>query len=195
VAEARHFCPDCGNIDLVITKAVLAGQTSSASCPSCAWSGPLNKTIGAVTTEQFWDADRIGDVLLRVMATRAAGPLVQALEFIGLLPRKRERPERLPTNYTQEEMEAWEKARNLFEEPSTPEWNRLAQASRDAVMQRIMEAAITAAFEETERQNRLFAIATNTDIHPVLKAGDEEFGGDQGNVTNIKKARKKRRKR
>lgn len=176
MADARHFCPDCGNIDLIITKAVLEGQTSTARCPNCSWSGPLSKTIGAVTTEQFWDAERIGDVLLRVMATRAAGPLVQALEFIGLLPRKKEVSD------------------DAEQRAEIDKWNRLAQASRDAVMQRTMEAAITAAFEEAERQNRLFAIATETDIHPVLKE-EEEFGGDQGNVTDIKKACKRKRQR
>lgn len=190
MAEARHFCPDCGNIDLVINKAVLVGQTSSASCPTCSWSGPLNKTIGAVTTEQFWDADRIGDVLLRVMATRAAGPLVQALEFIGLLPRKKEP---VPHLNGEEISDAVGNSTQAEDREAIEKHNKLAQAARDAVMQRIMEAAITAAFEEAERQNRLFAIATDTDIHPVLK--EEEFGGDQGNVTNIKKARKKRRKR
>lgn len=191
MTEARHFCPDCGNIDLVINKAVLAGQTSSANCPICSWSGPLNKTIGAVTTEQFWDADRIGDVLLRVMATRGAGPIVQALEFIGLLPRKREKPAH-PGGRMPEEVLEYERDLAVWNDPTTPEWNRLAQAARDAVMQRIMEAAIVAAFEEAERQNRLFAIATGTDIHPALKE-EEEFGGDS-KVTSIKKARGKRKR-
>lgn len=186
MADARHFCPDCGSIDLDMTTKggiITRPDTNTARCPNCGWSGPVSKTIGAVTTEQFWDAERVGEVMLRVMAIHGAGPLVQALEFIGLLPRMKEVP---PYDL-------------LYDDGLPPprqvamKWNAEAQNSRNAVMQAIMEAAITAAFEEAERQNRRFATEMGTDLHPMLKEEVEpEFGG---NVTSIKKARKKRKKR
>jgi hypothetical protein len=163
-----------------------------AECPNCSWKGPLSKTIGAVTSEQFWDAKRVGEAMIRVMAVHGAGPLVQALEFIGLLPRKRLQPEKT-NDFVPELKEQYERELALFKDPSTPKWNIEAQKSRDAVMQRIMEAAITAGFEEAERQNRRFAMEMGTDIHSMLKEEPEKEIG--GTVTSIKKARKKRKKR
>lgn len=201
MAEARYFCPDCGSIDLIVANAELRdheGKTlGRAECPNCSWKGRLVDTVGALTTEQFWDSDRVGEVLLRVLATRGAGPLVQALEFIGLLPRKREKPY-LTKDATPEEMAKYESDLALYNDPSTYKWNKAAQEARDHVMRRFMEASLTALFEEAEKQNRLFAIATETDIHPMLKeeANVETFGGDfaEKKITNIKEARRKKEK-
>jgi hypothetical protein len=104
-----------------------------------------------VTSEQVWDIERIGTVLIRTLAVHGAGPLVQSLEFIGLLPKMVEVPEG--------DDEAVEKARRH---------NRLAQAARDAVMQKICGAAVTAAFEEAEVQHRMFAVENNLPLHPVF---------------------------
>lgn len=199
--EARHFCPDCGSIDLEITNRELRDAEGKslgrAKCPNCAWEGPLTQTVGAVTQGQFWDSKRVGDLMIRVMAVHAAGPLVQALEFVGLLPRKREKPAPLPEAATDEERVKYESDLALWEDPGTVKWNRAAQEARDSVMRKIMEAAITEGFAEAERVNRLFAIATETDIHPMLKeeAAVREFGGDvdEKKVTNIKTARQKKR--
>jgi predicted RNA-binding Zn-ribbon protein involved in translation (DUF1610 family) len=204
VVEARYFCPDCGSIDLQIFNAELCDDEGKslgrAECPNCAWKGPLTATIGAMTTERMWDANRVGDLMLRVMAVHAAGPLVQALEFVGLLPRQRLLPMPPPPGSSPEEQVKYESDLAIYNDPSTMRWNRAAQEARDSVMRKIMEGAITAGFEEAERVNRLFAIATETDIHPMLKDDEEsirEFGGDVGEkkITDIKKARQKKRRR
>lgn len=147
MTEARHTCPDCGFIDLMIEGEVIR----KAECPNCGWMGPLQSTIGVATTEQLWGIERVGNVLLRTIAIHAAGPLVQALEFIGLLPKKRS-------------------TTTIAEATENAQWNQQAQMSRDAVMQKITEAAVTAAFEEAERQNYRFAKATGAEIHPLLRA-------------------------
>lgn len=194
--DARHFCPDCGSIDLIITNEELRDAEGKSlarvECPNCGFRGPISATIGAVTQQQFWDAERVGEVMMRTLAIHGAGPLVQCLEFIGLLPRKRAKMEfRGPKDYEPGSPQMQAKA--LYDDPSTPKWNEAAQRARDAVMRRIMEAAITAGFEEAERANRIFAIETETDTHPIFKEDDvREFGGD-GGVTNIKKARKRRK--
>jgi len=201
VVDARYFCPDCGSIDLVITNAELRDPEGKslgrAECPNCSWRGRLTDTIGMMSTEQFWDSERVGEVLLRVLATRGAGPLIQALEFIGLLPRKREKPA-LSKDATPEELVKYEIALATWNSPSTPKWNQAVQEARDAVMRSFMAASLQALFEEAERQNRLFAIATETDIHPMLKAEAdvEVFGGDYADkkVTNIKTARRKKKR-
>jgi len=166
MTQARYFCPDCGSIDLNIN----IGITKTASCPNCSWEGPLSQTVGAVTSEQFWDSERVGEVLLRVLATKAAGPVVQVLEFIGLLPRKKVAVAEL----TETEAEDLQR------------WNAAAQQARDAVMRSLMAAALSAAFEEAEKQHRAFAIATDTPVHDVI--ADKVFGG---NVTPIGRKKKK----
>jgi hypothetical protein len=204
MAEARHFCPDCGSIDLRVTNSGLTGPDGESlargSCPNCSWEGPLSKTIGAVTQEQFWDSDRVGDVLLRVMAKNAAGPLVQVLEFIGLLPRMRFKPRDLPEGTITQSMfddyhalkKEWE-IYNQHTEEEHAKWNAAVQVTRNNVMRRIMADALSGAFEEAERQNRIFAVAMGTQIHPMLEQESaREFGG---NVTNIKKARAKKKRK
>lgn len=187
MADARHYCPDCGSIDLDITDGIVAAKT--VKCPNCGWAGGIGQTIGFATTEQVWDIERVGNVLLRTMAVNAAGPLVQALEFIGLLPRKRFRAEQKSTR--QEDLERYQKEDLLFDDPSTPKWNAEAQRARDRVMAKICEAAVTAAFEEAEKQNRRFAIEMDTGIHPML----EEVEETKGNVVPLKHGKKNKRRR
>lgn len=154
MAEARYFCPDCGSVDLIITGEVV----KNVECPNCGWKGPINETLGLATTEKIWDIERIGSVMLRTMAVHAAGPLVQALEFIGLLQKK---------IVLQNSTETAEHVRQVL-------WNKEVQRSRDSVMQRICEAAITAGFNEAERQNRRFAEVMGTNIHPIFAAEDSK---------------------
>jgi len=181
MSEVRYACPDCGGIDLITTTVgsliTADGQSpnNNAECVNCGWTGKVSETTGFATTEKIWSIERIGIVLLRVMATRAAGPLVQALEFIGLLPRKFEEKESMTTE---------ERVRVVM-------WNREAQHSRDAVMQRVCEKAITAAFEEAERQNRRFARVMGTDIHPLFAAEDKEHADKIRNRKERRKAKHK----
>ena len=157
MAEARHFCPDCGSIDLVIerkyvTMSAAEDTGATAKCPNCSWDGALSKTLGAVSAEQFWDIERVGDVLLRVVQKNAAGPMVQVLEFAGLLPRLKQAPD--------EEVTA----------AMLADHNALAQQCRDIVMREVFEASITAGFAAAERAHRIYAVKMNMPLHPMLKA-------------------------
>lgn len=82
MAELRHTCPDCGSIDVVVSKIAVAAD---AHCPNCDWNGPGSETIGVASREQFWDIERVGAVLLRVISRWGAGPMCQVFEFVGLI--------------------------------------------------------------------------------------------------------------
>jgi hypothetical protein len=84
--EVRNTCPDCGSIDVEIARPGLhtAGE-AEAHCPNCEWSGVERNTIGVVTSENFWDIERVGAVLLRVISKWGVGPMCQVFEFVGLI--------------------------------------------------------------------------------------------------------------
>ena len=84
MAELHATCPDCGSLDLV-TSEVIVAESKEVRCPNCSWTGPAAKTVGVASSEDFWTIERVGAVLLRVMAKHAAGPLCQVFEFVGLL--------------------------------------------------------------------------------------------------------------
>lgn len=116
MADVRRFCPTCGFIDLEI-------GTIQVSCPNCSWTGTLEETVlAAESTEKFYGIEEIGSLLINVAATHAAGPLLQTMQHVGLLPRT-----------------------------DTPgkseEYNAAAQAATDHVMRRILEGCVKAAFE------------------------------------------------
>lgn len=157
MSEARYFCPDCGSIDLVVAASavlsVAGGSGSTAQCPNCEWSGALSETIGAVSSEQFWDAERVGRVLLRVVQKRAAGPLVQVLEFVGILPR-----------FKTVDSELSEK-----DKTGLVAYNTMVQNCRDHVMREMFAASITAGFEAAEEAHRIYAVETNTPLHQLFR--------------------------
>lgn len=156
MADARHFCPECGSIDLEIASLIEApveGGTRKARCVNCSWEGYLSQTIGAVTSEQFWDIERIGEVLIRVITTRAAGPLVSTLEYIGILP---------PMNRTPlENSDRSENAQRIRH------YNELAQKAKDHVMRAITEAAVTAAFNSAVEARATFDKALEVSMGDV----------------------------
>jgi hypothetical protein len=176
MADSRYFCPDCGSIDLEITeKSVIISPDAKegrAKCPNCGWEGTLKDTIGALTTEQFWDYKRVGDILMRVIAKHAAGPFVQVMEFVGLLPRKHPSP---PVN---PDGSVWSAA-------DTQLHNELVDTARERILRAMLAATITAGFEESERVHRLWATKFNQPLHQLLQATppaqapkkDREFGG------------------
>jgi predicted RNA-binding Zn-ribbon protein involved in translation (DUF1610 family) len=165
MTDARHFCPDCGNIEIQITrKYILMPEAedsgASANCPNCGWEGPLSSTVGAVTSESFWDMERVASVLLRVVAKHATGPFVQVMEFAGLLPRERRTTSADPAVIA--EVRAH---------------NEMRDEARDAVLREMLAATITAGFEEASKWHEYFS---ETHEHPAYAeaAGDEVYGGD-----------------
>lgn len=189
MADARHFCPDCGNIELIVaeTTIITDDRGAEARCPNCSWVGPLSGTVGAVSSEQFWDLNRISNVLLRVVSKYAAAPFVQVMEFIGLLPR----PEHEGTP-TDEWVEAdYEMARAARKN------NQIVEEARDHVLKAMIGAAITAGFEEAERQHRIWAVKMNKPLHHVLRADPKDEKVFGGNIISMgeRKLKKKKGKR
>lgn len=195
MVDARYFCPDCGSIDLKIEQGGLevAKGTRECECPNCGWKGPIAKTVGAATTQQFWDTKRVGDVMIRTVGIHAAGPLVQCLEFIGLLPKKLPMPKPGDSGMVDGvALSADEMKRRI-------DYNASAQRARDGVMQAICIAAIEAGFTEAVKANKVFAVETDTEVHQMIQAeeGDTIFGGGGGGkvVPIDKNKRKKGRRR
>lgn len=156
--EARHFCPQCGFIDIIIENQGLKGpdgkSLATATCPNCGWAGGLNETLGGIG-RGFWDAERVGNLLIGVLARSAAGPLVQALEYVGLLPKEAQ-----PKEYAACDSKVYVDA--VIE-------------ARNVVMRRILEASITAAFEEAMEQQKLFMAKVG---EPDYTEEEDTFGGD-----------------
>jgi len=90
-AEARYFCPECGGMELAVTTPSTVVDkdglqaSNSAVCQLCGWEGTLKDTLGAVSSEEFYDIEKVGNILLRVVTKHASGPLCQALELVGII--------------------------------------------------------------------------------------------------------------
>lgn len=124
--EVAYFCPSCQSIEVEISKALIIDPTKkdrgkTACCKLCGWEGSTEELIGAVSpqNEQFWDAEKIANLLMSVSLKHGAGPLLQALDFVGLLP----------------------KIRGTAEEQDS------AKAIREELTKRVLEAMMTTAFE------------------------------------------------
>jgi predicted RNA-binding Zn-ribbon protein involved in translation (DUF1610 family) len=194
MADARHFCPDCGSIDLQITRQfVLVSKEedtgATAKCPNCGWEGPLSKTIGAVTSEEFWDIERVGDVLLRVVSRHAAGPFVQVMEFVGLLPRKKELRELADELGYPKDFPDLGGEGDLREKLA--KYNTMVDQMREIVLKEMLAASISAGFEAAEKVHREFAAKTKTRPHPMFL---EDHQGERGNVTPLRGGKKGRRR-
>lgn len=93
MTDIKYMCPDCGSIDLIVKQGAVrlldaagaAANTIDTRCPNCDWTGDLSQTIGAVMDEGAWDVERISKLLLRLVTSKLAGPLMQAFTFIGLV--------------------------------------------------------------------------------------------------------------
>ena len=179
MADARHFCPDCGSIDIQITrKFVLLSEEedtgATADCPNCGWSGALSKAVGAVSSEQFWDFERVAEVLMRVVSKSAAGPFVQVMEFVGILPKRLGIKE-----YAKEVSFA---GNDPAADPALldgfKKYNAFVEQAQDGVVRAMLEAALTAGFAEAERWHRAHATFNNTPVHQVFEA-EREFGGEK----------------
>lgn len=182
MAEARHFCPDCGNIEIQVErKFILLTEEedtgATASCPNCGWSGSLSKAVGAVSSEQFWDFRRIADVLMRVVSKSAAGPFIQVMEFVGLLPKR---------------VGLGEFAKMVSYEGADPaldprlidqfkKYNDFVEQAQDGVVRAMLEGALTSGFAEAEKWHRAHAASIDAPVHNVFNEENAEraFGGEK----------------
>lgn len=92
-AQVAYFCPKCQNIDVEIKRPRIidpAKRNGGATfhCPLCNYDGDASELIGALNPEnkEFWNTERIGKVMLNAGTKLAAGPMLQVLELIGLIP-------------------------------------------------------------------------------------------------------------
>lgn len=87
MASQIYICAKCGCPDLLMEKSsiVVAAKDRKVSCPNCKWEGSLLETAGIVTTEKLYDTKAVLNLLIYVTTRHAAGPIAQALTFIGLL--------------------------------------------------------------------------------------------------------------
>jgi predicted RNA-binding Zn-ribbon protein involved in translation (DUF1610 family) len=178
MVDARHFCPDCGGIDISVQrKHILISEAedtgATASCPNCGWAGPLSKTVGAATTEQFWDINRVGDVLLRVVSKHAAGPFIQVMEFVGLLPKRLDLDAPHELSYA-------ERVKH----------NELVDQMRSEIVKAMLAASISSGFEVAERMHRIYAVKYNKPLASFVKEDhqNERVFGDRDDTKKVKKS-------
>lgn len=154
--DLHYFCPQCQSMELEIKRSMLVGGRSSASCKLCEWAGVPEELLATITpaSGEFWTGDKVANALLSAAAKYAAGPMVQVLELIGLVP----------------------KVEGSVEEQES------AQAVREEIVKAILEAVVTAAFEtaaertaqhfarfakdKQESVNRVFSFAEAADDRP-----------------------------
>lgn len=86
-ATAIYICPQCGCPDIEISQSALALPASQrpVRCPNCGWKAMLSDAAGIATTEKVFDTKAVLNLLLYVVTKHAAGPVSQALQFIGLI--------------------------------------------------------------------------------------------------------------
>ncbi len=162
MADVKQVCPKCTNIELAFEEVMLvvsADGTSNdqkASCPVCGWHGLANETVAAATLSQFWGLEKVGNFLLVLISRHAAGPLVQGLEFVGLLPAAKTEPD---------------------EHVSTErlvEYNEMVQEAKDQVMRAVFEAAVSAAFTTAAVANKTVNKAFGIKMHSALEEAADE---------------------
>ncbi len=87
MATQLYICKHCGCPDLEMPKTtiVVDAKDREVSCPNCQWKGPLSETAGIYTSEKVYDTKAVLNLLLFVTTKHAAGPIAQALEFIGMI--------------------------------------------------------------------------------------------------------------
>ncbi len=88
MAEQLYICPQCGCPDLVEPQKspiILPAERRKVYCPNCKWEGKLAESAGILTTEHIYDTKAVLNLLLYTTTKHAAGPIAQALIFVGLL--------------------------------------------------------------------------------------------------------------
>lgn len=82
-----YICPTCGCPDLEAEKVsiIVSAKERKVSCPNCKWEGALSEAAGVLTSENVYDTKAVLNLLLFTTTKHAAGPIAQALIFIGLL--------------------------------------------------------------------------------------------------------------
>lgn len=167
--EIGYFCPKCQAMELQINSVVNADGAQRASCLLCKWEGDTSELIGAVSpeNEKFWTGERVGSVMVMALAKHGAGPLIQAMELVGILPRV---PDLGTIGGAAEEVK-----RRVEEHAS-------AQDIRDAIMQAVIGAAVSVAFETAAamvpQHLKRFGDPTGGNAERLFSFADTEVSSD-----------------
>lgn len=115
------FCPQCLAPEVTIKQSPVIGGVDTVRCELCGFVGDIPDVMAIVSgrDETYWTSERIGNALLYGATRHAAGPMVQLLELVGLVPR--------------------------IEGPA--EQQKSACAVREGVVKAVLEAVVTSAFE------------------------------------------------
>ena len=121
------FCPDCQGNELQFdTRRVVSGNAPPpAACQLCGWKGNTHELLVAVgpATAHMWTGDKVANVLLYAATRFSAGPMLQVLELLGLIPK-------------------------LPDGEAADEERQSAERVRGEVLKAVLEATVTAAFEK-----------------------------------------------
>lgn len=87
--ELHYFCPKCQSPELLVERSPIIGGQNDARCELCGWHGPPEDLLATITPENasFWTGEKVGQALLVAAAKFGAGPMIQVLELIGLVPK------------------------------------------------------------------------------------------------------------
>lgn len=122
MTDLQFFCPRCQGMELHIERNLVIGaDAGTAHCNLCQWDGTPDDLLVTLVPENaaLWTGDRVANALLAAATKYAAGPMVQVLEVLGLLP---------PIRGGEQEQAS-------------------AQHVREHVMKAVLEAVVTSAFE------------------------------------------------
>ena len=144
--EIHHFCPRCGAPEISFGTSILdASGDVSASCSVCGWSGAGKDTLGTVTSEKLWTADRVLSFLY-LASLRNVGGVIQSLEMIGLVPTLLSGPtEAVPAG-------------------RVSEYNQAVEECRTRVLRESLEAFIVTMIASAEQANKKFSAETGVPL-------------------------------
>lgn len=115
------FCPQCLAPEVEVHQSPVIGGEEFVVCGLCGFRGAIADVMAIVSgrDETYWTVERVGNALLYGATRHAAGPMVQLLELIGLVPRIE----------------------------GTSEQQASARLVREGVMKAVLEAVVSSAFE------------------------------------------------
>lgn len=87
MGQQIYICAKCGcpDLEMSTSSVVVSADQKKVRCPNCKWQGVMSETAGILTTEKIFDTKAVLNLLLYVTTKHAAGPIAQALVFIGLI--------------------------------------------------------------------------------------------------------------
>lgn len=157
---SHYFCPQCQGPEVEVERLSLVvdiDKGPKARCPLCHWEGHRSDLLTTVLADdvaiqpRIWNGDQVANAMLYVASRYAAGPILQVLAQIGLVP---------PLKGLEQEYAS-------------------AQNIREIVVKAVIEAVVTSAFETAGKLSpehyKRFAPERAEDIERIFS-----YGGSDG---------------